>query len=74
MNLGKDIMKAYTKPVKEKDLFKILNKSAKQISKANISALKTFDKNRLDEKTQNKILNLILSLPSSYDHYCSENN
>ena len=56
MSLEKDLFEAYTRPIKEKDLFKALNKSAKSISKRSASAIKQSEKFRLNKKTQDKIL------------------
>jgi len=56
MSLEKDLFKAYTKPMKEKDLVKALNKSAKSISKRATSAIKQSEEFRLKKKGQDKIL------------------
>ncbi len=56
MSLGKDLFKAYTKPIKEKDLFKALNKSSQAISEISIAAFKQSENIRLNQKTQNKII------------------
>lgn len=56
MSLEKDLLKAYTKPIKEKDLFKALNKSSQAISKISIYAVKQSENIRLSKKTQNKII------------------
>ncbi len=55
MSLAKDLFKAYTKPIKEKDLFKALNKSSQAISEISISAVKQSKNIRLNEKTQKEI-------------------
>ncbi|WP_426564861.1 hypothetical protein [Dapis sp. BLCC M172] len=56
MSLGKDLFKAYRKPIKEKDLFKALNKSSQAISDISISAVKQSQNIRLNQKTQDKII------------------
>ncbi len=56
MSLGKDLFKAYTKPIKRKDLFKALNKSSQAISEISIAAFKQSENIRLNQKTQNKII------------------
>ena len=55
MSLEKDLFKAYTKPMKEKGLFKALNQYAKSISKRGVSAIKQSEKFRFNKKTQDKI-------------------
>ncbi|MGD1808976.1 hypothetical protein ACP6PL_26555 [Dapis sp. BLCC M126] len=55
MSLEKDLFKAYTRPIKEKDLLKALNKSAKSISKRSASAIKQSEEFRLNKKTRDKI-------------------
>ncbi|MDJ0518942.1 MAG: hypothetical protein F6K22_18050 [Okeania sp. SIO2F4] len=56
MSLGKDLFKAYTKPIKRKDLFKALNKSSQAISEISIAAFKQSENIRLNKKTQKKII------------------
>ena len=56
MSLEKDLFKAYTKPIKEKDLLKAVNKYTKSISKRSASAIKQSEEFRLNKKTQDQIL------------------
>ena len=56
MSLEKDLFKQYLKPMKEKDLFKALKKTAKQASKRNISVVKNSDDFRLNKKGEKKVI------------------
>ena len=56
MSLEKDLLKQYLKPMKEKDLFKTLKKTAKQASKTNISMVKNSDDFRLNKKAEKNII------------------
>ncbi|NEP83250.1 MAG: hypothetical protein F6K39_36995 [Okeania sp. SIO3B3] len=60
MSLEKDLFKKYLIPVKEKDLFKALEKTAKKASKINISVVEKSENYRLNEKTRKKILSYSL--------------
>ncbi|NEN87700.1 MAG: hypothetical protein F6K48_01700 [Okeania sp. SIO3H1] len=56
MSLEKDLSNKYLRPVKEKDLFKTLKKTAKKVSKMNISLVKKSDDYRLNKKVEKKII------------------
>ncbi|NEP90903.1 MAG: hypothetical protein F6K18_31110 [Okeania sp. SIO2C2] len=56
MSLEKDLLKKYLRPMKEKDLFKTLKKTAKKASKTNISVVKNSDDYRLNKKAEKKII------------------
>ena len=55
MSLEKDLFKNYLIPVKEKDLFKALEKAAKKASKANIYVVKKSENYRLTKKAEKQI-------------------